>query len=68
MAGTREMLQEFLHDHHVDMNEMTEDGRFTFSAVECLGACDKAPMMQVNDKYHESLTVEKAKKLLEGMK
>lgn len=68
MAGTREMLQEFLHDHDVEKDEMTKDGKFTFSAVECLGACDKAPMMQVNEKYHENLTVESVKKLLKELK
>jgi NADH-quinone oxidoreductase subunit E len=68
MAGTREMLGDFLHDHNVEKDQVTKDGKFTFSAVECLGACDKAPMMQVNETYHESLTLESAKKLLKELK
>ena len=30
---------------------MTEDGLFTVSEVECLGACVNAPMMQVNNEW-----------------
>jgi NADH-quinone oxidoreductase subunit E len=68
MAGTREMLQSFLKEHKVEQGDITKDGRFTFTQVECLGACDKAPMMQINDDYHENLTMEKAKQLLQGLK
>lgn len=68
MAGTREMIEEFCHDYSVAENEMTKDKRFTFTRVECLGACDKAPMMQVNDKYYEGLTFDSAKKILRELK
>ena len=30
---------------------MTDDGLFTVSEVECLGACVNAPMMQVNNEW-----------------
>lgn len=68
MAGTREMLQSFLKEYKVDQGDITKDGRFTFTQVECLGACDKAPMMQINDDYHEGLTMDSAKKILQGLK
>lgn len=68
MAGTREMLSSFLKEYKVAPGDITADGRFTFTAVECLGACDKAPMMQINDDYHEGLTPEKAKTILQGLK
>lgn len=32
--------------------ETTEDGMFTFEEVECLNACDRAPVMQVGDRYY----------------
>lgn len=32
--------------------ETTEDGMFTFEEVECLNACDRAPVMQVGDTYY----------------
>ena len=42
----------------ISAGETTEDGRFTLCAVECLGACVNAPMMQVDKNYHENLTVD----------
>ena len=35
--------------------EKTEDELFSFSEVECLGACVNAPMMKLNDDYYEDL-------------
>lgn len=45
----------------------TEDKKFTLSTVECLGSCGTAPMMQINDTYHENLTEEKIDKILDGL-
>ena len=36
----------------VGHGETTADGMFTFEEVECLNACDRAPMMQVGDQYY----------------
>jgi hypothetical protein len=33
------------------MDHVSEDGNFTVSEVECLGACVNAPMMQVNNEW-----------------
>jgi len=33
------------------MDEISEDGLFTVSEVECLGACVNAPMLQVNNEW-----------------
>ncbi|CUS10982.1 unnamed protein product [Tuber aestivum] len=46
----------------------TQDGIFTFSEVECLGACVNGPMVQINDDYYEDLTAESVTKLLEALK
>lgn len=45
--------------------ETTADGIFTLKAVECLGACGYAPMLQAGEKYHEHLTEEKVDALIE---
>ena len=34
----------------------TDDGLFTLTEVECLGACANAPMVQINDDNYEDLT------------
>jgi NADH-quinone oxidoreductase E subunit len=38
--------------------ETTADGEFTLIEVECLGACDRAPVLMVNDDWHERLAPE----------
>lgn len=68
LEGGREMASHICHELGVKYNEVTQDGRFTVSKVECLGSCGTAPMMQVNDTYHEKLTPETAMNLLRGMK
>ncbi|MBI5406358.1 MAG: NADH-quinone oxidoreductase subunit NuoE [Nitrospirae bacterium] len=52
----------------IKVKETTPDKRFTLSAVECLGSCGTAPMMQINDRYHEDLTKEKIEEILKGLK
>lgn len=47
--------------------QTSEDKKFTFSLVECLGACDQAPVMQVNEETYEQMTPEKIDKLLDGL-
>ncbi|KAF9634257.1 putative nadh-ubiquinone oxidoreductase subunit protein [Lasiodiplodia theobromae] len=46
----------------------TKDGLFTFTEVECLGACANAPMVQINDDFYEDLTAETTKSLLKALR
>lgn len=48
--------------------EISKDGLFTLTEVECLGACVEAPMMQVNNRYYTKLTDSKVRKLIKTMK
>lgn len=48
--------------------ETSKDQLFTISEVECLAACGNAPVMQVNGRYQENLTIEKLDKILDGLK
>ena len=45
----------------------TEDGLFTLSEVECLGACANAPMVQINDDNYEDLTQESMGAILDEL-
>ncbi len=47
--------------------EVSEDGVFSFEEVECMAGCSWAPMMAVNETYHENLTPEKTLEILEGL-
>ncbi|KAH6644174.1 thioredoxin-like [2Fe-2S] ferredoxin-domain-containing protein [Boeremia exigua] len=51
--------------HH---GQTTKDGNFTFTEVECLGACANAPMVQINDDFYEDLTYETTQSLLNALK
>ena len=44
------------------------DGTFTLIEVECLGACDRAPVVMVNDAWHECLMPEDAAKLVDDLR
>ena len=45
----------------------TADGGFTLSTVECLGSCGTAPVVMVNETYHENLTPERLDALIERL-
>ncbi len=45
--------------------ELSKDGLFSYEEVECLGACEFAPMMRLDHKYHYDLTPEKIDALIE---
>ena len=49
----------------ISMGETTLDGRFTLLPIVCLGACDRAPTMMVDDDLHGNLTTEKIDRVLE---
>ena len=51
----------------LEMGETSEDGQFTLSVAECLGACANAPMMQIGDDYYEELDAESTKAILEAL-
>jgi NADH-quinone oxidoreductase subunit E len=45
-------------------DEVSADGLFSVEAVECLGACEYAPMMRLDHEYHYDLTPEKLDSLI----
>ena len=48
--------------------ETTADGKFSFTLTNCIGACDKAPAMLINDDVHGNLTPAKITLLLKTYK
>jgi len=45
--------------------EVSKDGLFSYEGVECLGACEYAPMARLDHLYHYDLTAEKVDSLIE---
>ena len=68
LMGAEHLLAHLSGKLGIRPGETTPDGMFTLSVVECLGSCGTAPVMQVNDDYHENLTEETLVKILDGLK
>ena len=48
--------------------EVTENLQFSIEEVECMGSCGTAPMIAVNEDYHENLDIDQTDKILESLK
>ncbi len=68
LLGARHLVDKLTEVLGIQPGETTEDGMFTLSEVECLGSCGTAPMMQVNDDFHENLTDQKLMNLIDAMR
>jgi NADH-quinone oxidoreductase subunit E len=68
LAGSRELLEHVKAQLGVEAGETTPDGRITLQSVECLCACEAAPMAQVDDRYELNLTPEKMDRILERLR
>ena len=64
----RELVQHILSELKVKPHEVTSDGLYSVSPVECLGSCGTSPVMQINENYHESVTPESAMNIIRGLK
>ena len=64
MCGAERLMGHLRAKLGIAPGETTPDGRFTFSTVECLGSCGTAPVVMVNDTYHEAMSVEKLDALI----
>ena len=64
LRGSDELLEHIERRLGVKPGQTTPDGKFSLVRVECLGSCGTAPMLQLNDDYHENLTPENVDRLL----
>jgi NADH-quinone oxidoreductase subunit E len=64
MRGAEGIIEHACKRLGVRPGETTPDGKFTLSTVECLGSCGTAPVMMVNDAYHENLTLAELDRLI----
>ena len=67
LLGAEHLIEHISKKLGIRPGETTPDGKFTLSRAECLGSCGTAPVMQVNDDYHENLTEEKIDALLDRL-
>ena len=68
LRGGEELVEHVEERLGIKLGESTEDGRIYLKREEeCLAACCGAPMMMVDHKYHENLTIEKVDEILDGL-
>ena len=67
LRGCRDVVHHLEEKLGVKPGETTPDGRFTLKKVECLASCDTAPVVQINDDYHENLTLEGLDRILASL-
>jgi NADH-quinone oxidoreductase subunit E len=65
MLGADSLRRRLEHKFGVTLGGTTKDGRLTLLPVVCLGACDHAPVMMVDEDLHRDLDGEKIDRILE---
>jgi NADH-quinone oxidoreductase subunit E len=63
-CGGEELLNYLCEKLGIKPGETTADGRITLDFSECLGECDHAPAVMINDVLYENMTKEKIDELL----
>jgi len=67
LKGAMNVSEMICKEFQVEAGGTTPDGLFTYQPVNCVGACALAPVMIVNGKYHDGVTVELARGILRGL-
>ena len=67
MRGAERVVDHLSRRLGIAPGQTTADGRFTLSTVECLGSCGTAPVVMLNDAYHENMSLERLDALIDGL-
>lgn len=59
MQDLQEVIESIRKEIVIEPGQTTPDGKFTLELVNCIGACDQAPAMLINDQLYGNLTAEK---------
>jgi NADH-quinone oxidoreductase E subunit len=68
LLGAERVTEELAEKLGIAPGHTTPDGMFTLIEVECLGACDRAPVVMINDDWHERLAPERAAQFVDDIK
>lgn len=64
VMGYEEILAQIGERLGIDLGQTTADGRFTLLTIPCLGACDRAPAMMIDDDLHGPVLAEALDEIL----
>ncbi|MCD4848990.1 MAG: NADH-quinone oxidoreductase subunit NuoE [Candidatus Aegiribacteria sp.] len=67
MNGSREILETIEAELGIKAGATTPDGRITLETTSCIGLCDQAPAMLVNDAPHTRLTPDETRRIIAGL-
>ncbi len=67
ILGSEDILAYLKEKLGLNEGEVSSDGKFSLTTVECLGSCGTAPVMQINNTYYENLTKEKVDEILKNL-
>jgi NADH-quinone oxidoreductase subunit E len=67
MRGAEGVIEHLSGKLGIAPGQTTADGRFTLSTVECLGSCGTAPVVMVNEAYHENMSPARLDALIEDL-
>lgn len=68
LLGSKNLFDYFENELGLKVNTTSDDGMFTLETTECLGYCDKAPSMMINEQVYTELTPEKVKEIITNLK
>ncbi len=68
LTGAERLTDAISQKLGIQVGETDPSGTFTLVEVECLGACDRGPVVLVNDHWHENATPESVGELLETLR
>lgn len=68
LNGSEELLTHLCQKLGIQPGETTPDGKITLEFAECLGACEGAPAVMVDDEHRHCVTADMADKLVEELK
>jgi NADH-quinone oxidoreductase E subunit len=68
LRGAERVTEELMAAMGTEPNGTDPSGMFSLMEVECLGACDRAPLVMVNDSWHECLQPEDARTLVADLR
>ena len=68
LRGAYELLEKLEKELNLKKGEISSDGLFTISEVECLGSCGTAPVVQINEDYYENLNEEKLLQIIKELR
>jgi NADH-quinone oxidoreductase subunit E len=64
VQGAERIVETFFARLHIGHTETSEDLRYTFEQVACLGACGMAPLAMVNDATYGKMTVQRVDEII----